>query len=338
MGSVYLEACNGLRCMVSNLLRLIILGAVGFYFTPEPVIAAENQTLVLGSGGKGGVYLPAGRAICKYTNATKAKSGLTCNTKTSAGSVTNVRALRAGKAQIGIAQSDVVYDSFQGTADFKKEGPYKDLRVLFALRSEPFTLVVQARSGIQKISDLVGKRVNIGALGSGHRETVDTLSLVKGWKQNTFSETLELAPAAGVKAFCNGQVDAIALTVGHPSQLIKQMTNSCGGRLINTVDEDVGVLIKKLPYYSKVRIPSGLYKDVMRNIGSFGPSANVVASAKISDKTAYWIVKSVFENFDKFKNSHQALKYLDKKEMVSNSLSGLLHPGALSYFKEVGLK
>lgn len=319
-------------------LKRILFGVAGIFFVAQPLTAAaDNQTLVLGSGGKGGVYLPVGRAICKFTNAEKANSGVACDVKSSAGSVTNLRALRVGKAQIGIAQSDTVYQSYKGVGDFRKAGPDKKLRILFALHAEPFTLVVLPQSGIRKISDLLGKRVNIGAVGSGHRETIDTLMLVKGWKKKSFREVHELAPVAGVKAFCNGQLDAIALTVGHPSALVKKMTNICGGRLLDIIDDDVARMVARLPYYSNTSIRSGLYKDVMRNIRSYGSSATVVSTEDISKKTAYVVVKSVFDHFKKFKNTHQALKFLDKKEMVSKARAAPLHRGAIAYFKEAGL-
>lgn len=317
--------------------RRVLLGVFGLSFFMQPVAAAEKQVLVLGSGSKGGVYLPVGRAICKFANSMTGKSGVACKAKTSAGSVTNLRAMGVGKAQIAIAQSDVIYHSYTGTAEFKKAGPNKDIRSLFSLHSEPFTLVVQAKSGIRKVSDLLGKRVNIGTSGSGHRETIDTIMLAKGWKKKSFSEAVELAPAAGTNAFCNGQLDAMVLTVGHPSKLVKKMTNTCGGRLLDIVDSDIAQMVKKLPYYSKTNIPSGLYKDAMRNIRSFGSSATVISTAKVSKKAAYAVVKSVFDNFKKFKNSHQALKFLDKKEMVSKALSAPLHPGAIAYYKEAGL-
>ena len=311
--------------------------AVGLVLATGASFAADNQTVILGSGGAGGVYYPVGLAICKFSNNANPSSGVKCEAKTTAGSVANLRALRAGDIQLALAQSDQHYHSLKGVAAFKKDGAYSDLRSLFSLHSEPFTLVARKESGIQTVSDLAGKVVNIGVAGSGHRATMDLVMRVKGWNQKSFAKALELDAAAGLAAFCSDQVDAVALTVGHPSKAVKQMLAKCRGTLINAVDKETSVLVSKLPYYSYVDIRSGIYRDMMRGIKSFGSSATLVSSAQISDKTVYGIVKSIFSNFKKFKNAHQALRYLNVKEMSRNALTAPLHPGAAAYYKEAGL-
>lgn len=323
------SVCRNLSLVL--VLSVFVCGAIGSNNK------AAAQTLVLGSGGEGGVYYPVGRAICNLTNAESAKTKVKCDIKKSAGSVLNLVAMRAGKAQVAIAQSDIIYQGYHGIADFKKAGPDKSLRTLFSLYAEVFTLVAHRKSGIQSISDLVGKRVYVGARGSGHRKTVDSIMLVKGWNESTFSKALAGTPKSGVEAFCAGQLDAFTSMVGHPSALIRRLANRCGGRLVDVYDTEIATLIDKLPYYGEADIRSGIYKDVIRKIRTFGSDAMVLSSTKVPDKAVYTLVKSVFENFKKFKSSHQALRHLTLKQMVPNAAFAPVHSGAIHYFKEAGL-
>ena len=103
------------------------------------------------------------------------------------------------------------------------------------------------------------------------------------------------------------------------------------------LDDVIDELISTRPYYAKAVVPGGMYKGNDEPVETFGVKATFVTSAKVSDDVVYAIVKEVFENFDKFVKLHPAYKGLTKEDMLKG-LSAPIHPGAMKYYKEVGLK
>ncbi len=315
----------------------VFLGLVALGYPTGSSLAAEKQTLAIGTGSKGGAYYPIGRAICKLTNKTSRKSGIACKEQTTAGSIFNLNGVQQGKFQLAIAQSDWQHHSYKGTSKFKSAGANKNLRSLFALHSEPFSIIVRAKSGISDFNGLAKRRVNIGEPGSGHRGTLDAVLGALKWNYKTFSAHSQMPLKESARAFCNGSIDAMVLTVGHPSKMVKDLTQKCNAVLVGIAGKGVERMIKSKPYYSRVSIRSGTYKNMMRNIQTLGLSATLVSSSKVSKEAVYTVVKSVFKDFKKFKNAHQALKFLDMKEMISHRHTAPLHPGAVAYYKEAGL-
>jgi len=151
------------------------------------------------------------------------------------GSVYNLNTIRAGELDMGVAQSDWQYHAYNGTSKFKDAGANKDLRAVFSVHPEPFTVVARAGSGIKNFTDLKGKRVNIGNPGSGQRGTMEVLMDAMGWKKSDFTLASELKAAEQSKALCDNKIDAMVYTVGHPSGSIKEATTTCDAVLV-TVD------------------------------------------------------------------------------------------------------
>jgi hypothetical protein len=132
-------------------------------------------------------------------------------------------------------------------------------------------------------------------------------------------------------------VDAFVYTVGHPNGSIKEATTACDATLVNVDNAATQTLISENPYYSKAVIPGGMYRGTEEDTTTFGVRATFVTSTDVSEDVVYHLVKAVFENFEDFKKLHPAFSVLEKKEMVSASLSAPLHPGAAKYYKEAGL-
>lgn len=300
-----------------------------------PAMAMEYVTI--GTGGVTGVYYPTGGSICRLVNKDKKKHGVRCSVESTGGSVYNINTIRAGELEMGVAQSDWQFHAYHGTSKFKDKGAFKDLRAVFSVHPEPFTVVARADSGIKEADDLVGKRVNIGNPGSGQRGTMEVLMKAKGWTKDSFKVASELKAAEMAKALCDNKIDAMIYVVGHPSGAIKEATTTCDSKLVNIYDNDVKKLIADHDYYRKATIPAGMYKGNDMDATTFGVGATMVTSAKVPNHVVYTVVKSVFENFDAFKKLHPAFANLKKEEMVKDSLSAPLHDGALQYYKEAGL-
>ena len=299
--------------------------------------AVQAESFVtIGTGGQTGVYYAVGQSICKLVNRGGDEHGIKCTSPSTGGSVANLNAIKSGEMDMGVAQSDWQYHAFNGTSKFEEQGPNGELRAVFSVHPEPFTVVARADSGIESFADLKGKRVNIGNPGSGSRGTMEVVMNALDWSKDDFSLAAELKSAEQAAAMCDNNVDAIVFTVGHPSGTIKEATTSCDAKLIPVTGPEIDALASENDYYAKATIPGGMYNGSDADTQTFGVGATFVSSTNSDEETIYQIVKAVFENFDRFKKLHPAFANLKEEDMIVNNLSAPLHDGAVKYYKERG--
>ncbi len=296
--------------------------------------AAQQKFVTIGTGGVTGVYYAVGGAICRLVNKDRAKTGLRCSVESTGGSVYNVNTIKAGELDFGMAQSDVQYQDYNGTGRFKEAD--KDLRAVFSVHPEPFTMVARKEANITKFSDLKGKRVNVGNPGSGTRSAMDELLGAENMKDGDFALVSELKADEHGPALCDNKIDAFFYGVGHPSANIQDPTTTCGAKLVPLTDPAIDGLVAKFPYYAKVNIPGGIYTGNPQPTPTYGVLATMVTSAKVPADTVYVITKAVFENLDEFKKLHPAFASLEAKNMIKDGLSAPIHEGAMRYYKEKG--
>ena len=296
---------------------------------------AQQKFVTVGTGGVTGVYYAVGGAVCRLMNKDRAKTGLRCSVESTGGSVFNVNAIKSGELEFGLSQSDVQFNASKGAAQFKDKAD-ADLRAVFSVHPEPFTVLGRKEAGVAKFEDFKGKRFNVGNPGSGTRASMDQLLAEMGWKLADFSLAAELKADEQGTALCDNKIDGFYYGVGHPSAAIQYPTTSCGAKLISVTGPAVDALIKAHPYYAKATIPGGMYANNPNPTETYGVLATVVSSAKVADATVYAMVKAVFENFDEFKKLHPAFANLDPKKMIKDGLSAPLHAGAVKYYKEKG--
>lgn len=296
-----------------------------------------NSFITIGTGGVTGVYYPTGGAICRLVNRDRKQHGIRCSVESTGGSVYNLNTIRAGELDMGVAQSDWQFHAYNGTSKFSDQGANKDLRAVFSVHPEPFTVVARKDAGIKTFDDLKGKRVNIGNPGSGQRGTMEVLMTAKGWTKDDFSLASELKSSEQSKALCDNKIDAMVFTVGHPSGSIKEATTTCDTVLVEVSGPAVDKLVADNDYYRVATIPGGMYRGNDADTKTFGVGATFVSSTNTPSDTVYQVVKAVFENFDSFRKLHPAFANLNKEEMVKDGLSAPLHDGAARYYKEAGL-
>ena len=297
----------------------------------------KERIISLGTGAVTGVYYPAGGAICRLINLKRKEHYIRCYVESTGGSIYNLHAIRDRETNFGIVQSDWHYKAFRGDGIFAEGPPFRDLRSVFSMHSEMFTIAVRDETGITEFDGLKGKKVNIGNRGSGMRAIMRDIMDLKGWSLSDFGEPAELAPVDAVKAFCEKKLDAMVFTAGHPNGLIQELTSRCNARLIPLKTSVINDLIELNPYYSHTSIPGGMYKHNSRNVPTFGIRATLVTTSDVSDDVVYNMVRSVFSNFDDFKTLHFVFANLEKDRMVSSGLTAPLHDGARRYYEEVGL-
>ncbi len=319
---------------------VVILFGFALFMGGAPTTAQAKTTFItIGTGGITGVYYPTGGAIAKIVNKKKKEYGIRCTVESTGGSVFNVNAIMSGDLEFGVVQSDRQYQAINGAPNSEWAGkPQKDLRAVFSIHPESITLVAAVDAGINDIKDLKGKKVNIGNPGSGQRQnSIDALTAVGlDYKKDMDAEGIKAAESAGLLQ--DGRIDAFFYTVGHPNGSIKEATS--GKRKVRFASiTGVEKLLEKYPYYAPAFIPVALYPSAenKEDVKTFGVKATFVTSAKVPDDVVYAITKEVFDNFEEFKKLHPAYQVLTKKGMLEG-LSAPIHPGAMKYYKQVGLK
>ncbi|HKK56854.1 TAXI family TRAP transporter solute-binding subunit [Marinobacter sp.] len=301
----------------------------------SPAIAQDKEKFItIGTGGQTGVYYVVGQSICRLVNRLD-DANIKCNAPSTGGSVANINGIKSGELDMGVAQSDVQYQAYNGTGNFE-DNPYPELRAVFRVHGEPLTLLARADSGIETLDDLKGKRVNIGNPGSGQRNTMQVVMDAKGWTTDTFSLASQLDAAEQASALSDNNIDAMVYVVGHPNGSIQEATTTVDARLIPLNDEDIEGIVNEYPYYSNSVIPGGLYKGNPDDVETFGVAATFVTTAEADDEVIYQTVKAVFDNFNRFKQLHPAFENLVAEEMATQGLSAPLHEGAARYYREQG--
>jgi uncharacterized protein len=305
---------------------MLVLAGPGF---------AQQRFVTIGTGGVTGVYYAVGGAVCRLMNKDRQKTGIRCSVESTGGSVFNVNAIKSGELDFGMTQSDVEFNAIKGQGQFK-DATVSDLRAVYSVHAEPFTVLARKEAGVTKFDEFRGKRFNVGNPGSGTRASMEQLLAEMGWKQSDFSLASELKADEQGPALCDNKIDGFYYGVGHPSAAIQDPTTTCGAKLISLSGPAIESLLKKFPYYSVATIPGGMYANNPNPTTTYGVRAILVTSAKQPEDVVYNLVKATFDNFDEFKKLHPAFATLDAKEMVKAGISSPLHPGAAKYYKEKG--
>ncbi len=298
-------------------------------------IAASQQFISIGTGGVTGVYYPTGGAICRLVNKNRKEHGIRCSAESTGGSIYNINTIRAGELEFGVAQSDWQYHAYNGTSKFADKGKFSKLRAVFSVHPEPVTVIARADAGVNQLTDVKGKRLNIGNPGSGTRGTWEVIEEALGWKRSDLKLAAEMKSAETGQAVCDGKIDAYFWLVGHPSALTQESLATCDAKLVHVKGKAIDKLVSDNSYYRTATIPAGMYNN-KEDIQTFGVGATFVSSTDVPDNVVYTVVKAVFENFDQFKKLHPAFANLKETEMITDSLSAPLHPGAVKYYKERG--
>ncbi len=297
---------------------------------------AEEKFVTIGTGGQTGVYYVAGQSICRFLNRGADEHGIKCNAPASGGGVANVNGLRSGEFSFGIMQSDHQYKALKGLAPFEAEGAMEDLRAVFSLQSEVFTILARRDANIAGLDDLKGKRVNVGNPGSGQRDTLDEIMRVKGWDKSVFALSAELKPAEQASALGDNNIDAMTYFVGHPNGAIQEATTTTDAVLVPVAGPDIDKLLAEKSYYTQAEIPGGLYRGNDQPVASIGGKAVLSTTAKADPEVVYQLVKAVFDNLERFQKLHPAFAKLKAEEMIEVGLTAPLHEGAVRYYKERG--
>jgi len=300
-----------------------------------PEAHAQQRFITIGTGGVTGVYYAVGGALCRLMNKERQRTGIRCLVESTGGSTANLQGVRAGDLDFALVQSDVHFNQYSGAGPYANDA-YPELRSVFSVHPEPFTVLARKELGVRRFEDFRGKRFNVGNPGSGTRVSFEHLLGALGWTLKDFSAASELRADEHGPALCAGRIDGFFHAVGFPSANIQDPTASCGAKLVPLAGPAIEKLLAENPYYAKATIPGGMFVANPQATETYGVIATLVAPAAMDDDVVYELVRATFENFDEFKRLHPAFTHLEPSAMVKDGLSAPLHPGAERYYRERG--
>lgn len=291
--------------------------------------AGAKKFLNIGTGGTAGTYYPIGGAMAEILN--KEIPGMNASAQSTGASVANINMLQDGSIDLAIVQNDITYYAVNGTEMFKDK-KFDGLRGIATLYPETCQFVTLDSSGIKSVKDLKGKRVAVGAAGSGAEANARQIMEAYGLTYDDISvQYLSFGEAAS--ALKDGNVDAAFLTAGYPTASVQDISSQNKIRLLPVEPAAADALIAKYPFYTKTTIPAGTYAGCDEEIPTISVMAMLVASDKVDEQMGYDIAKAIFSNLDRLQAAHSVGKLITK-EGAENGMSLDMNAGAAKFFGE----
>ena len=290
--------------------------------------AGGATTMTMGTGGTAGTYYGYGGIL---GNQIKTSSGITVNVVSTDGSKANILGIDAGNYQLGTVQSDVMAYAWAGTRSFETEGALDSFRVVGGLYAEAVQLVTM-NDEIKTVADLKGKKVSIGAAGSGvYFNAVDVLGAAGLTEADIVPQYQSFADSAD--ALKDGKIDAAFIVAGAPTPAIQELfTTNANARLV-PIDGDIAAkLMQDSPYYTSYEIPASAY-NTAEAITTVTVKATLIVSTSASEEDVYELTKAIFDNADAITAAHAKGAELSL-ENATSGMTAPFHKGAAKYFAE----
>jgi len=299
-------------------------------------VSATAQNISIGTGGTGGVYYPMGGGIADVLS--KHVPGMQATAEVTGGSVDNLKLIGSGKPYIGLSMTDAALDAYKGEQKF--QGNKVPLRTLMILYPNRMHVVTVEGTGINKIGDLKGKRVSTGSPGSATEVMAFRVIEAAGLDRDKDMTRERLGVAESVNAIKDKKVDAFFWVGGLPTAAVTDIANT-PGTTVKLIDhaELVPAMNKK---WGDLYVQDVIPKDTYRGMASDNKQATVmnilVAHEKMDDKTAYNIVKTIFDKRQDLINVHKEAANFKLENQKAAASPIPFHPGAVKYFTEKGVK
>lgn len=296
-----------MKRIAAMLLALVMLVMTG--------CGGKSKNIRVGAADIGGVYYAYSSTFAQIAH--EDMSGYTFETKTTAGSVANLRLISGGYIDLGIVQADMLSDAYNSRGTFENGDYQKGYKALAALYIEACQIVVRKESGISSIDDLVGKTVSIGAAESGTEKNAEEILKVSGITEELV-KTVNMDYAEAAEKLADGQIDAMFCTAGIRTGIIEQISKSCDIDVISLDDKCIEKLLTAYPLYEKYTIPAGTYQGQNEPVSTIGVRAVLIASSSLSDSTTEQITSLIFSHSSDFKMQlHLMLYSMSRKEQMA---------------------
>ena len=293
--------------------------------------ACGGTTMTMGTGGTQGTYYAYGGIL---GNQIKTSSGITVNVVSTDGSKANILGINEGNYQLGTVQSDVMAYAWAGSRSFEKEGKIESFRVIGGLYAEAVQLVTMD-ANIKSVQDLKGKKVSIGAAGSGvYFNAIDVLQAAGLTEADIIPQFQSFGDSAD--ALKDGKIDAAFIVAGAPTPAIQELATSTNAYLVPIDGEISKKLMETSPYYTEYKIPANTYNGQTEDITTVTVKATLIVSASASEDDVYNITKAIFDNANDITTAHAKGADLSL-ENATQGMTAPFHKGAAKYFAEKGV-
>lgn len=288
-----------------------------------------KKFLNIATGGTAGTYYPIGGAMAEIFN--KNIKDMNASAQSTGATVANINMLKDGSVDVAIVQNDITYYAANGTEMFKDK-KVTNLKGIATLYPETCQFVTLDKSGIKSIADLKGKRVAVGAAGSGAEANARQILETYGITYDDITvQYLSFGEAAS--ALKDGNVDAAFLTAGYPTAAVQDISAQNKIQILSIDADKADALIAKYPFYTKTVIPAGTYGGFDVDVQTVSVMAMLVATDKVDADLGYQLTKALFTNLDKLKAAHSVGKLITK-EGAQKGMPIEMNAGAAKYFKE----
>lgn len=296
--------------------------------------SGSASSILIATGGTTGTYYVLGGALASiYDN----KAGINASAQTTGASAENMRLIKTGDVDLAFTQGDIADYATKGTVMFEADGPVNNLQGIASLYNETIQIVVAENSTIQTVEDLAGKKVSVGAPGSGTEANAEQILEIYGMSFDSLGRVDRLSFGESTSFIQDGTLDAAFVTAGTPTAAVNELAATKGVRIIGLDDAHIADLIKKYPYYAEETIPAGTYSGFDQEVKTVAVKAQLVVRSELDEDSVYNMTKALFENLDQLGQSHEKGKHVN----LESALEGLsldLHPGAAKYYDEQGIK
>ena len=286
-----------------------------------------KKFLNIGTGGTAGTYYPIGGAIAEVLN--KEIPGMSASAQSTGASVANINMLSDGEVDLATVQNDIAYYAAHGTEMFQDK-KVDGLQGIASLYPETCQFVTLKSSGIKSLAELKGKRIAVGAVGSGVEANVRQILAAYGVTYSDI-DAQYLSFAEGASALKDGNVDVAVLTAGYPTASVQDIAAQNPVRLLPVEGKAADALIAQYPFYTKTVIPAGTYAGFDEEVPSVAVMAMLVAGPTVNDDLGYCVAKAIFSNLDRLQAAHAVGKQI-AKDTAKTGMSLPMNAGAEKYF------
>lgn len=297
-----------------------------------PAAAAEKR-ISIGTAGTAGALYPMGVAMAETIN--HHVPGFKASAEASSASLENIRNLAQGNVDWAISQGEVAFQAYNGMGKYKGRSQ-TILRSLFGTILSWAQIFTSADSGITSVKDFKGKRIGVGAPGSGGERAAHSILEYYGLSYKDIKPEF-MSNADMVAALKDGTLDAFIITHPLKSAALLDLTTSFKVKMVPVADDG---FYKKFPYFTKMDVPAGTYRNVYQPVPT--PTSRVVmyttTKADLSADDVYALLKGLWGYTDEWTNTHPAVKRYTTLQDAVKGLQVPLHPGAVKFYQEKGLE
>lgn len=312
-------------CILTLSAMLVLAATVAF--------AADAKRLTMATGGTSGVYFPLGGAISQMlTN--KSNGAVSITAQATGASGENMRLTEANEVDIAMVQNDVAHAAYNGLEPFKSK--LGNVRALARLYPEYLHVVASKDSQVKSLQDFKGKKVSVGARGSGNEVNCRQIFGFYGLDYNNITPIF-LPYGETADQFKDRALDGFIFTIGTPNPAIQDITTAQDVVFVPLDGAKSDEVVAKFPYMVKDAIPAKTYKGQDQDVPTLSVQAILVVHKDMPDELAYILTKTLFENLDAIAKSHNKGAEISLAK-ATDGITIPFHPGAERYLKEQGAK